>query len=116
MNGFAATAPVANKKALRHRVVIGAKYFREHGVMRVVEYREAEAPDGKDTSFPLAAKREPGEAELFSWIEWPDKATSLSCFGKMMQAPMFDLATNPLPLDGGRQIFGGRSHLSMNDG
>ena len=65
----------------------------------------------------LAAR---GEAEadeevLFSWIEWPDKATRDTAFAKMTEwmndpekaDPRMAPAKNPMPFDGKRLIFGG---------
>ena len=44
---------------------------------------------------------------MFSWIEWPDKATRDAGMQKMMNDPRVDPKTNPMPFDGMRMIFGG---------
>lgn len=47
------------------------------------------------------------EAIVFSWIEWPDKATRDAGVKKVMDDPRMDPATNPMPFDGKRMIYGG---------
>jgi uncharacterized protein YbaA (DUF1428 family) len=44
---------------------------------------------------------------VFSWIEWPDKATRDAGMKKMMEDPRMDPKTNPMPFDGMRMIYGG---------
>jgi len=44
---------------------------------------------------------------VFSWIEWPDKATRDAGMEKMMKDPRMNPETNPMPFDGKRMIFGG---------
>ena len=63
----------------------------------------------------MAVKAEAGEAVLFSWIEWPDKATRDAGMAKMTEMmtdpskldPRMDPEKNPMPFDGKRMIFGG---------
>ena len=43
---------------------------------------------------------------VFSWIEWPDKATRDAGMEKVMKDPRMDVA-NEMPFDGKRMIFGG---------
>jgi uncharacterized protein YbaA (DUF1428 family) len=55
------------------------------------------------------------ETVVFSWIEWPDKATrdaGMARMTEMMQNPSkadprMDPDKNPMPFDGKRLIFGG---------
>jgi uncharacterized protein YbaA (DUF1428 family) len=50
---------------------------------------------------------QPGEKVMFSWVVWPDKATSDSGQEKMMADPRFDeMGETPL-FDGKRMIYGG---------
>ncbi|MNV52942.1 hypothetical protein D3C71_1450610 [compost metagenome] len=44
---------------------------------------------------------------LFSWIEWPDKATRDAGMQKMMEDPRMNPENNPMPFDGKRMIYGG---------
>ncbi len=107
VSGFAAAVPKPNRAEYLKQALVAADYFRKHGALRVVECWEEEVPDGKVTSFPMAVQRMDGEAILFSWIEWPDKATAHACFEKMGAEPQFDPAKNPMPFDGQRMIYGG---------
>ncbi|MFZ1815751.1 MAG: DUF1428 domain-containing protein [Rhizobiaceae bacterium] len=107
VSGFSAAVPVANKDAYLAFAKIAADYFRKHGASRVVECWEESVPDGKLTSLPMAVKRERGEAILFSWVEWPSKDVAEKTFAAMMNEPMFDPASNPMPFDGKRMIWGG---------
>ena len=47
------------------------------------------------------------ESVVFSWVEWPDKATRDAAMEKMMKDPRMNPETNPMPFDGKRMIFGG---------
>ena len=68
-------------------------------------------PEGKTTDFRKAVQAGEDETVVFSWIEWPDKATRDTAYAKMMDPanpdPRMDPAKNPMPFDGKRMIFGG---------
>ena len=66
-----------------------------------------DVPDGKLTSFPLAVKKQDGEAVIFSWTIWPSKDVRNAAWEKLMQEPEFDPNKNPMPFDGSRLIYGG---------
>jgi uncharacterized protein YbaA (DUF1428 family) len=87
------------------------EYFLEQGATRVIECWGDDVPEGKTTDFRMAVKAEADEEVVFSWIEWPDKATRDVAMAKMMdpdnQDPRMDPAQNPVPFDGKRMIFGG---------
>jgi uncharacterized protein YbaA (DUF1428 family) len=65
----------------------------------------------------MAVMAEADEEVLFSWIEWPDKATRDAAMATMTEwmnnpektDPRMDPAKNPMPFDGKRLIFGGFS-------
>jgi uncharacterized protein YbaA (DUF1428 family) len=44
---------------------------------------------------------------VFSWIEWPDKATRDAAMTKVMSDSRLSPQSNPMPFDGKRMIFGG---------
>ncbi len=81
------------------------KLIKDHGALRVIDCWEADVPDGKLTSFPLAIKREAGEAVTIGFIEWPSKAIRDEAWAKLMAHP--DMQPGLMPFDGKRMIFGG---------
>ena len=81
--------------------------FLECGATRVVEGWGDDVPEGKVTDFRRAVQATPEESVVFSWIEWPDKAARDSGMERVMKDPRMDPATNPMPFDGKRMIFGG---------
>jgi uncharacterized protein YbaA (DUF1428 family) len=111
IDGFVIACPEAHKDKFIAHARLADPFFIEMGALRVVECWEDDVPSGTVTDFHMAVKAEPGEAVLFSWIEWPDKATRDAAMARMMDPenpdPRFDPATNPMPFDGKRMIFGG---------
>ncbi|MDG6347768.1 DUF1428 domain-containing protein [Luteimonas sp. 8-5] len=81
--------------------------FIEFGAIRVIECWGDDVPDGKVTDFRRAVQAKEGESVVFSWIEWPDKATRDAGMEKMMEDPRMDMEKNPMPYDGKRMIYGG---------
>ena len=81
--------------------------FVSHGAVRVVEAWGNDVPDGKLTDYRRAVKAEQGEAVVYSWVEWPDKATRDAGWPKSMaDERMKDEDRNP-PFDGQRMVYGG---------
>ena len=83
------------------------KWFKDHGATRVVECWENDVPEGKLTSRPLAVKRETGENIAVGIIEWPSKQVRDAAWQKLQNEPSMQPASNPMPFDGKRMIFGG---------
>ena len=111
IDGFVIAVPTAKKQAFIDHARTADAVFIEDGAIRVVECWGDDVPDGMVTDFRMAVKAEADETVVFSWIEWPDKATRDACFAKMMDPantdPRIDMATNAPPFDGKRMIFGG---------
>lgn len=111
IDGFILAVPKANKEKFITHAEVADAAFMEWGATRVLECWEDDVPDGSITDFRRAVQAEKGEAVIFSWIEWPDKATRDSGMEKMMAAmktdPRVNQETNPMPFDGMRLIFGG---------
>lgn len=84
-----------------------APIFKEHGATRVVEGWADDVPDGTLTDFRRAVKAEEGETVVFSWIEWPDRATRDAGMKKVMEDPRMQPGAMDMPFDGKRLIFGG---------
>jgi len=111
VDGFVIACPRANRDKFIAHARQGDAVFIEMGALRIVECWGDDVPEGKTTDFRMAVKAEAGEDVLFSWIEWPDKATRDAAFARMMDPanpdPRMDPAKNLVPFDGKRMIFGG---------
>jgi uncharacterized protein YbaA (DUF1428 family) len=106
IDGLVIAVPVANREAfLTHAQTFDA-IFMEVGATRVMECWGDDVPEGKLTDFRRAVQAKDDEAVVFSWIEWPDKATRDAGMEKFMKDPRMNDASN-MPFDGKRMIFGG---------
>jgi uncharacterized protein YbaA (DUF1428 family) len=83
-----------------------AAIFQEHGALRVVETWGEDVPEGERTDCHRATLREEGETVVYSWIEWPDKATRNAGWGKLMQDERM-APGGEMPFDGQRMMWGG---------
>ncbi len=81
--------------------------FQKHGARRLVEAWGDDIPDGKQTDFRRAVQAKDGENVVFSWIEWPDKATRDAAWTKMMDDPEMKPDHANMPFDGMRMFWGG---------
>lgn len=110
-DGFVIAVPKGNRQKFIDHATRSDGMYIEMGALRVVECWADDVPDGKVTDFRRAVQATDEEDVVFSWIEWPDKATRDACFAKMMDPenadPRLDQAKNPVPFDGKRMIFGG---------
>jgi uncharacterized protein YbaA (DUF1428 family) len=106
IDGFVIAAPIANKQKFIDFAKEFDPIFLEYGATRVVECWADDVPHGKQTDFYRAVAAKDDEAVLFSWIEWPDKATRDAGMKKVMDDPRMD-PNNPMPFDGARMIYGG---------
>ena len=111
IDGFVIAVPDANRQKFIDHARSFDPLFLEYGATRVVEGWGDDVPDGKQTDFRRAVQAQDGESVVFSWVEWPDKATRDAAMEKMMKDPRMDPATNPMPFDGKRMIFGGFSNV-----
>lgn len=111
VDGFVIAVPKANKQKFIDHANLADPVFMEQGALRIYECWEDDVPDGKLTDFRRAVQATADEAVLFSWIEWPDKATRDKAFALMHEGklndPRMDPEKNPMPFDGKRMIFGG---------
>ncbi|MGF1464048.1 MAG: DUF1428 domain-containing protein [Maricaulaceae bacterium] len=107
VDGFVLPVPEANKQAFIDHARWFADIFLEYGATRVTECWQSDVPEGETTSFPLAVKREAGEAVVFSWVEWPDRRTREASMAKMMEDPRLGANGPSMPFDGKRLIMGG---------
>jgi uncharacterized protein YbaA (DUF1428 family) len=104
VDGFVAAVPTSNREAFRAHAADTATILKEHGALKVVECWGDDVPEGEVTSFPMAVKRKPDEAVVFSWILWPSRGARDAGMKKAMEDPRM---RREMPFDGKRMIFGG---------
>jgi uncharacterized protein YbaA (DUF1428 family) len=75
IDGVVIAVPAAKKREFLDHATRSARVFKEHGAIRVTEGWADDVPHGKLTDFYRAVQASDGETVVFSWIEWPDKAT-----------------------------------------
>lgn len=72
--GFLRAAPDSNRTDCREWAEESWTILHDYGATGLFEGWGDEVPDGKLTSFPMAVKREGGEAVVFSWVAFPGRA------------------------------------------
>lgn len=107
VDGFVLAVPAANKEAFIEHARMGDAAILEYGALRMVECWGDDVQPGQWTDFQRAVDATSDEIVVFSWIEWPDKATRDAGMRKMMDDPRMDPSVNPMPFDGKRMIYGG---------
>ncbi|MBA4048971.1 MAG: DUF1428 domain-containing protein [Sphingomonas sp.] len=107
IDGFVLAVPTAKRaEFVAHAEHVDA-LFVEFGALRVVESWADDVPHGSVTDFYRAVQAQEDEAIVFSWVEWPDKATRDAAMEKLRDHPR--MMEMPMPFDGKRMIFGGFS-------
>jgi uncharacterized protein YbaA (DUF1428 family) len=113
VDGFVIAVPKANKQKFIEHANKGGSVFTELGATRILECWGDDVPEGNVTDFRRAVQATDEETVVFSWVEWPDKATRDAAMGKMDELmktdPRMNPEKNPMPFDGKRMIFGGFS-------
>jgi uncharacterized protein YbaA (DUF1428 family) len=115
IDGFVIAVPTANKEKFIEHAKLGDGVFMDLGATRILECWGDDVPDGKVTDFRRAVQAKEDETVVFSWIEWPDKATRDAGMAKLQEMmndpskgdPRMDPEKNPMPFDGKRLIYGG---------
>ena len=106
VQGFVAAVPTANKQAYLEHARHALTLFKDFGATRIVEAWGDDVPKGKVNDFQGAVKANEDETVVFSWSEYPDRATHEAAVKKMMTDPRMQQMPE-MPLDGKRMIFGG---------
>ncbi|MCK7502461.1 MAG: DUF1428 domain-containing protein [Comamonadaceae bacterium] len=111
VDGFVIPVPTADQQKFIDHALHFDALFLELGALRVLECWGDDVPPGKVTDFRRAVDAREDESVVFSWVEWPDKATRDAAMARMEELmktdPRWDPARNPMPFDGKRMIFGG---------
>ena len=107
VQGFVTPVPTANMEKYRKQASDALPLFKQFGIKRMVEGWGDDVPKGKVTDFQGAVQARDDETVVFSWIEYPDKATYEAANKKMMEDPRMKEAFANMPFDGKRMIFGG---------
>jgi uncharacterized protein YbaA (DUF1428 family) len=107
VEGFVVAVPTANKEAYRKHAADAAPLFKEFGVARMVEAWGDDVPDGKVNDLKGAVQAKADETVVFSWFEYPDRATRDAANEKMMSDPRMAAMGGDMPFDGKRMIIGG---------
>lgn len=111
IDGFVLAVPTAHKEKFRAHAGMADPGFLELGALRILECWGDDVPDGVQTDFRRAVQAKADETVVFSWIEWPDKATRNAAMARMEELmktdERFNPEKNPMPFDGKRMIYGG---------
>jgi len=111
VDGFVIAVPADRKQEFIEHASKADPVFKELGATRILECWGDDVPDGKVTDFRRAVQAKEDETVVFSWIEWPDKATRDAVTGRMDELmktdDRFNPEKNPMPFDAKRMIFGG---------
>ena len=110
IQGFLVPVPEGRRDAYHAMAAKAAPIFAEYGATRIVEAWADDLADGKRTDMKRAVKAEPGETVVFSWIEWPDRATHDAAGEKIMNDERMQ-PEGEMPFDGKRMFWGGFKQL-----
>jgi Uncharacterized conserved protein len=111
LSGFVVPVPAGNEEPYLDLALAALPLFKEYGASRQVEAWDDDVPEGESTDLRRAVKAEDGEVVVFSWLEYPDRATCEESHRRMMEDPRMTEWPQPLPFSGARMIFGGFSVL-----
>jgi uncharacterized protein YbaA (DUF1428 family) len=106
IDGYLIPVPAANKEAYRKMAETCAPLFQEHGALRMVECWGEDTADGKVTDYNRATLKKPDEKVVYSWVEWPDKATRDAGWARIMEDERMK-PEGESPFDGQRMMWGG---------
>ena len=105
IDGFVIPVPTSDKQAFLDHAHAAGQISIKYGATRIVECWADDVPDGKVTDFKRSVAATADESVVFSWIEWPDKATRIAAMAAMTADEA--MMAVPMPFDGKRMIYGG---------
>ena len=107
IDGFVVSVPTAKRDAYRAHAGEAAALVKPLGVTRMVEGWGEDVPRGKRNDLYGAVQATQDETIVFSWFEYPDKATRDAASRAMMSDPRMEQMAATMPFDGKRMIYGG---------
>ncbi|HEX9965407.1 MAG TPA: DUF1428 domain-containing protein [Allosphingosinicella sp.] len=107
VDGFILPVPEGNRDSYREMAQKASAVFLEYGAVRVVEAWGDDVPEGKVTDYRRSVEQADGENVVYSWIEWPDKATRVAGWEKVMADERMKPDHDKMPFDGQRMFWGG---------
>jgi len=107
IDGYVIAVPAANREKYEALARTFDAMMIDHGAIRVVEAWGDDVAHGKRTDFYRATEAVEGELIIFSFAEWPDRATRDSAQAAMHEAMTQSTEPMEMPFDGARMIFGG---------
>ena len=107
IEGFITAVPIANKEAYVDHAAGFAPLIQELGATRMVESWSDDVPEGKVTDFRKSVQAKDDEAVVFSWFEYPDRATRDAANAKIMSDSRTKEMVAAMPFDGRRMFWGG---------
>ena len=105
VDGFVVAVPTANREKYRAHAATAMPYFFQQGATRFMECWGDDVPHGQVTDFYRSVEAKEDETVVFSWIEWPDKATRDAGMARIMEE--MPESMKDIPFDGKRMIYGG---------
>ncbi|MFY7835072.1 MAG: DUF1428 domain-containing protein [Novosphingobium sp.] len=111
IDGFVLAVPTANRDKYEEVARKFDAMMVEHGALRVVEAWGDDVAHGKRTDFYRATEATEDETVVFSWAEWPDKATRDAAHATMQKLMSESKEPVEMPFDGARMIMGGFSTM-----
>ena len=105
--GFLVPVPENAREDYRKHAADAAPIFHDIGVQRHFEAWDSDVPEGKVTDFRKAVDAKPDEKVVFSWFEYPDRATRDSANQKIMSDERMKALGTDMPFDGKRMVVGG---------
>ena len=109
VDGFVIPVPKKNLAAYRSMARKGAKVWRDHGALEVLECSGEDLRTKFGISFPKLVKLKPGEAVVFSWIRFKSRADRDRVNAKVMKDPRMNkmVKNMKMPFDYRRMAYGG---------
>ncbi len=107
IDGFVLAVPTANRDKYEEMCCRFDSMMIDRGALRVVEAWGDDVPHGKRTDFYRATEATADETIVFSWVEWPDKATRDTAHEWMKTSFPQDEMPTEMPFEGARMITGG---------